>query len=142
MSDTTAIGLNVAKEMLTEEVMGALSGSIGANAFGAFMGQLATDTVFGRIWARPGLARRERSLVTLGILIALRGFSGCGDSERCRPHDAARAWLHWRRERRERGGAVAAQKCVLNQPDVVPGPRQRDVEFVRAFQCTQQILLA
>lgn len=72
MSDTTAVGLSVAKEMLTEDVTGALSGSIGSNAFGAFMGQLATDTVFGRIWARPGLARRERSLVTLGILIALR----------------------------------------------------------------------
>lgn len=72
MSDTTAIGLNVAKEMLTEQVTAALSGSIGSNAFGAFMGQLAADTVFGRIWVRPGLARRERSLVTLGILIALR----------------------------------------------------------------------
>lgn len=72
MSDTTAIGLNVAKEMLTEELIDALSGSVGSTTFGAFMGQLATDTVFGRIWARPGLARRERSLVTLGILIALR----------------------------------------------------------------------
>jgi 4-carboxymuconolactone decarboxylase len=72
MSDTTTVGLNVAEEMLAEQVMAALSSSIGSNAFGSFMGQLAADTVFGRIWARPGLARRERSLVTLGILIALR----------------------------------------------------------------------
>jgi len=33
---------------------------------------LAVDFVFGSIWTRPGLDRKQRSLVTLGILIALR----------------------------------------------------------------------
>jgi 4-carboxymuconolactone decarboxylase len=36
------------------------------------MMQLAVDFVFGSIWTRPGLDRKQRSLVTLGILIALR----------------------------------------------------------------------
>ncbi len=30
------------------------------------------DNVFGRLWTRENLSRRDRSLVTLGILIALR----------------------------------------------------------------------
>jgi 4-carboxymuconolactone decarboxylase len=33
---------------------------------------LSLDNVFGSLWTRPGLGRRERSLVTLGALIAMR----------------------------------------------------------------------
>jgi len=40
--------------------------------FGAEIGELAKDNVFGNLWPRCGLSRRDRSLVTLGILIALR----------------------------------------------------------------------
>lgn len=32
---------------------------------------IGTTSVWGSLWAREGLARRDRSLVTLGILIAL-----------------------------------------------------------------------
>ena len=31
---------------------------------------LTTDYLFGEIWSRPGLARRDRSLVTITILVA------------------------------------------------------------------------
>lgn len=40
--------------------------------FAAEMGRLAFDNVFASLWVRPGLDLRARSLVTLGILIALR----------------------------------------------------------------------
>jgi 4-carboxymuconolactone decarboxylase len=33
---------------------------------------IGVENVFGRLWSRDGLSRRDRSLVTLGILIALR----------------------------------------------------------------------
>lgn len=33
---------------------------------------IGVESVFGRLWTREGLSRRDRSLVTLGILIALR----------------------------------------------------------------------
>jgi len=36
------------------------------------LGNLSLDYAFGTLWSRPGLDRRLRSLVTLGILIALR----------------------------------------------------------------------
>ena len=40
--------------------------------FGADIGGLARENVFGDLWSRCGLSRRDRSLVTLGMLIALR----------------------------------------------------------------------
>jgi 4-carboxymuconolactone decarboxylase len=33
---------------------------------------IGIENIFGRLWTRDGLSRRDRSLVTLGILIALR----------------------------------------------------------------------
>jgi len=33
---------------------------------------IGVESVFGRLWTRPGLSRRDRSILTLGILIALR----------------------------------------------------------------------
>ena len=33
--------------------------------------EIGIEGIFGRLWSRDGLARRDRSLVTLGILIAL-----------------------------------------------------------------------
>jgi len=34
--------------------------------------ELSVDIAFGQIWSRPGLSHRDRSLFTLGLLIALR----------------------------------------------------------------------
>lgn len=33
---------------------------------------IGVESVFGRLWTRKGLSKRDRSLVTLGMLIALR----------------------------------------------------------------------
>lgn len=41
-------------------------------SFGSGMLPLALDNVFGRLRTRKGLTRRDRNLVTQGILIALR----------------------------------------------------------------------
>lgn len=40
--------------------------------FAPDLGEISLTTVFGTLWSRPGLAWRDRSLVTLGLLIALR----------------------------------------------------------------------
>jgi len=40
--------------------------------FGDELLEIGLDNVFGRLWARDGLSRRDRSLVTMGILIAMR----------------------------------------------------------------------
>jgi 4-carboxymuconolactone decarboxylase len=35
------------------------------------LAQLTDDVLFGEVWARPGLSRRDRSLVTVSALIAI-----------------------------------------------------------------------
>jgi 4-carboxymuconolactone decarboxylase len=72
MTDEIAAGLKIAGELMGEDVVGAIKASVGSTRFGAGLGALALDHVFNGVWARPGLDRRARSLVTMGILIALR----------------------------------------------------------------------
>ena len=50
----------------------ALGEQRGETDFAAGLGAISIDSVFTGLWARPGLDARSRSLVTLGILIALR----------------------------------------------------------------------
>jgi len=44
------------------------------------LAQLSDDVLFGDVWARPGLSRRDRSLATITALIAQRA------SEQLLPH--------------------------------------------------------
>jgi 4-carboxymuconolactone decarboxylase len=59
-------------EMISPQMADALAEFENSNEFGAYLGKLGLDFVFGQLWTRPGLDRRSRSLVTLGILITLR----------------------------------------------------------------------
>ncbi|MFA5496084.1 MAG: carboxymuconolactone decarboxylase family protein [Porticoccaceae bacterium] len=68
-------GLATIKSMVGDKVAASLEASVGSNRFGAYRGEMAVDFVFGKLWSREQLDRRARSLVTLGILIAL-GQSG------------------------------------------------------------------
>jgi 4-carboxymuconolactone decarboxylase len=72
MNDEIAAGLKVAEEMMADDVVAALRASVGSSRFCAGLGTLALEHVFNGVWARPGLDRRGRSLLTIGILIALR----------------------------------------------------------------------
>src|ERR1700737_2822307 len=62
-------GLQVFRELLSGAVP---DGDLRDGKFGDELLEIGIDNVFGRLWGREGLSRRERSLVTLGILIALR----------------------------------------------------------------------
>jgi 4-carboxymuconolactone decarboxylase len=71
MTDVREQGLQVFRELLP----GALpEGEVNFRdgKFGDELLDIGIDSVFGRLWGREGLSRRDRSLVTLGILIALR----------------------------------------------------------------------
>jgi 4-carboxymuconolactone decarboxylase len=71
MTDVRETGLNVFRELLPgllpEGEVDFRSGGFADEFF-----ELTLDNVFGRLWGREGLSRRDRSLVTLGMLIALR----------------------------------------------------------------------
>lgn len=47
----------------------------GSAGFAGELMDIGLEGIFGRLWTRDGLARRDRSLVTLGILIALKAES-------------------------------------------------------------------
>ncbi|MFJ7996531.1 carboxymuconolactone decarboxylase family protein [Streptomyces sp. NPDC096310] len=70
-TDRRAAGEQVVREMFGETF---LQDHMVAPAEGegpeADTARLALEQCFGEIWARPGLDRRSRSLVTLGVLMA------------------------------------------------------------------------
>jgi 4-carboxymuconolactone decarboxylase len=62
-------GMKVRREVLGDEhVDGAVART---TAFTADFQELITRYAWGEIWARPGLDRRVRSCLTLGLLVAL-----------------------------------------------------------------------
>jgi 4-carboxymuconolactone decarboxylase len=66
-------GLNVFREMLPGTLPDDLPNervSFG-RGFAPELMEIGIEGIFGRLWSRDGLSRRDRSLVTLGILIAL-----------------------------------------------------------------------
>ncbi|MDT5100833.1 MAG: 4-carboxymuconolactone decarboxylase [Mycobacterium sp.] len=69
MTDVRETGMNVFRELLPD-----LQGEAGLprGGFADELLEIGIDNVFGRLWGRDGLSRRDRSLVTLGMLIALR----------------------------------------------------------------------
>jgi 4-carboxymuconolactone decarboxylase len=71
MTDVRQQGFQVFRELLP----GLLPDGdvdVRSDSFGGELFEIAIDNVFGRLWTREGLSRRDRSLVTLGMLIALR----------------------------------------------------------------------
>lgn len=64
-------GLAARRDVMgTDYVSEALGRAEGSDS--ATVQEFITDTVWGGVWTRPGLDRRSRSLLTLGILIALQ----------------------------------------------------------------------
>jgi 4-carboxymuconolactone decarboxylase len=72
MNNLTERGLQFFSEIRTPERAASMRQMIEGNNFGSALVNGAVDFVFASVWAREGLGRRERSLVTIGILIALR----------------------------------------------------------------------
>lgn len=73
MSDRVERGLQIFSEILGPKAGAALRAAIeNQDEFGAPIAKLAAEYAFADIWGRDGLERKQRSLVTLGILIATR----------------------------------------------------------------------
>jgi len=72
MSDVRAKGLELFGEIMGEQRAAEMARGLESPGFGGAMAGLATDFAFGSIWSREGLEREQRSLVTIGILIAQR----------------------------------------------------------------------
>ena len=68
-SEKFKAGLKVRKEVLGEAYVNAAVGK--ATEYSFPMQELVTQYCWDEIWNRPGLARRERSILNLGMLSAL-----------------------------------------------------------------------
>jgi 4-carboxymuconolactone decarboxylase len=79
--DVREAGLRLVRELIPAAVVD-FDRDFDHDDFGTELSELALVNVFGRLWTRDGLDRRSRSLVTLGMLIAL------GASEELRIHFA------------------------------------------------------
>lgn len=62
-------GMRVRREVLGEAHVTAAEAE--RTGLDAYFQEFITETAWGSVWARPGLDRRTRSLVTIGILAAL-----------------------------------------------------------------------
>lgn len=64
-------GIRVRREVMGDEfVDAALERNSGGDGEG--LQRLVTETVWGSVWTRPGLEKRDRSLLNIGMLVALR----------------------------------------------------------------------
>jgi 4-carboxymuconolactone decarboxylase len=71
-SDRREVGERVIREMMGEETSAKLIDSADSNTFGSAISAFAIDQAFADIWARPGLDRKSRSLITMAVMVALR----------------------------------------------------------------------
>lgn len=71
MTDVRETGLNVFRELLPG-IIPEGQVDLPRGGFADELFEISVDNVFGRLWGRDGLSRRDRSLLTLGMLIALR----------------------------------------------------------------------
>ena len=62
-------GVALVGEMLGPEFQAGMLAAAGSGAFAADCAAIALESAFGAVWSRPGLDRKQRSLVTMGILI-------------------------------------------------------------------------
>lgn len=75
MDDVTEKGLEVFAELMGPQAGEQLRMALQSSDFGQAIGRMATDFVFGSVWARDGFERKQRSLVVIGVLIAQRQLS-------------------------------------------------------------------
>lgn len=64
-------GLKLVQDMFGEKFRQGIEESSNSGAFAADVAAIAIEYAFGAIWSRPGLERKQRSLVTIGILIGM-----------------------------------------------------------------------
>lgn len=73
MNEHIERGLEVFSQLMGPQAEAAMRNALEhPQAFGAPVARLATEYAFADVWGRDGLERKQRSLVTLGILIATR----------------------------------------------------------------------
>ena len=64
-------GIQVVHELFGAEQGAAYERTVASGAFGAKIGKMALEFMFAEVWGDATLEKKHRSMVTLGVLIAL-----------------------------------------------------------------------
>ncbi|MEO5641515.1 MAG: carboxymuconolactone decarboxylase family protein [Sphingomicrobium sp.] len=72
LSEKSELGLTVIGEMMSPQFADAMRGAATSGSFGATLARFGLEHSFADVWARDGMARKARSLVIIGALIAMR----------------------------------------------------------------------
>jgi 4-carboxymuconolactone decarboxylase len=68
-SETYELGLNIRREVNGDDLVDRILAE--TDEFSLPMQELVTEYCWGKIWGRPGLDRRSRSILNIGMLAAL-----------------------------------------------------------------------
>jgi 4-carboxymuconolactone decarboxylase len=71
MNDKWQAGHDLMTSMMGPEFAAGVEGAAKAGNFGSTIARMAIEFAFGDVWSRPGLERKERSIVVISALIAL-----------------------------------------------------------------------
>ena len=71
MEERKEQGRQVYRRMFDDKKLAGLEGAIEAKGFGSSVALLAQEFAFGSVWARPGLERKLKSVVTITALVTL-----------------------------------------------------------------------
>ncbi len=71
MTDKWQAGHDLMTSMMGPQFAAAVEGAAKAGTFGSDIARMAIEFAFGDVWSRPGLERKQRSIVVISILIAL-----------------------------------------------------------------------
>lgn len=88
MSMARQTGLDIFRSMLPELVPDGDDAELRDGGFADELGEIGLENLFGRLWGRDGLSMRDRSLITVAILIATRR-----DTSVTQPLPAPGGWL-------------------------------------------------
>jgi 4-carboxymuconolactone decarboxylase len=69
MSDKWQAGHDLVVSMMGPQFAAGIEGAAKAGNFGSDIARMAIEFAFGDVWARPGLARRDKSIVVISSLL-------------------------------------------------------------------------
>src|SRR6478672_5196657 len=70
MNDKWQAGHDLMTSMMGPEFAAGVEGAAKANNFGSEIARMAIEFAFGDVWSRPGLERKQRSIVVISALVA------------------------------------------------------------------------
>lgn len=62
-------GVDLMKRMMGETFAQTMQNNVASGKFGTAVGRMAVEFPFGSVWSRPGMDLKQRSIVTISVLI-------------------------------------------------------------------------